>query len=63
MGSSRSRRGEVLFTIEVLLDGMGEERSCVDGGGSANVTEEGLSCLRVERNLTKILRCWIERSW
>ena len=30
---------------------------------NANVTEEGVSCLRVERNLTKILRCWVDSSW
>ena len=50
-------------TISILLDGIGEGRSCEDGGASANVTEEGLSCLRLERNLIKILICWIERSW
>ena len=45
--------------MRVLLDriGAGESESCAGGGVNAKVTEEGVSRLRVERNLTKILRC------
>ena len=49
--------------IGVLLNGIGEEDTWAGSGVSTNVTEEGISCFRVERNLTKILRCWVESSW
>ena len=62
MGSSRSKRGEVVSTGGVLLEGMEGDDSCVDADGSARITEEGQSCVREERNLTNILRCCGEIS-